>query len=153
MRVGLALLVFVAPAIAGAAGPPIDASETQIRGALSEMHQAASALDADRFMNWYLQDPSLTITFDGHIMRGWEVIRDQQRRWWSASTTKLTYIEDMPPEVRLLGPDVATTLQSMTIGGDIPQGAAKPTHLTVTSVWKKRPEGWRIVIAHESISQ
>jgi uncharacterized protein (TIGR02246 family) len=152
VNVRLALLLIAAPSL-GLGAPPADPSEAQIRSALEGMHQAASALDADRFMSWYLHDPSLTITFDGHSLSGWDAILQQQRRWWAGYKSKPAYVEDKPPQIRLLAPDVATTLQWMTVGGGDATDTAKSAHLVVTSVWKKYSEGWRIVVAHESFSQ
>lgn len=112
------------------------------------MTRAADALDADRFMAWYWNSPSLAITFDGETLRGWAPILDQQRRWWSDQAGGASFAEERPPEITLQGPGVATSIQWMTVSGPT---ARKPARLVITSVWMKRPEGWRIVLAHESL--
>lgn len=123
-------------------------AEVQIRTAIADMNRAAVALDADRFMAWYWNSPALAITFDGETMRGWRPILDQQRLWWSDKTAAISFVEKRPPEITVQGGDVATTIQWMSVKS---AKDAKPADLTITSVWKKRPEGWRIVLAHESL--
>jgi uncharacterized protein (TIGR02246 family) len=147
----LALLVLVVPTLKGAAVSETVGAEATIRVALSAMQDAANAHDTDRFMNWYLHDNSLVITFDGDTMRGWQAIRDQQLAWWDNGKSKAVYREEQRPEITMQGSDIATTVQWLEVSGPTVDNKAKPARLVVTSVWKQRPEGWRIVLAHESL--
>lgn len=141
-------LFLVAPAAVHAAAPQPQDAETQVRAAITAMNTAAAELDADRFMAWYWNSPSLMITFDDETLQGWQVILEQQREWWSDRSSGVQYAEERPAVVRVQSADVVTTIQWMTVkdGQD-----AVLTRLVVTSVWKKLPEGWRIVLAHETL--
>lgn len=150
MRRRLALLFPVALMLSGAAAPETVGAEAPIRAALSAMKDAANAHDTDRFMNWYLHDRSLVITFDGETMRGWQTIRDQQLAWWENGKSKAVYSEERRPQITMQAATVATTVQWLKVNAPTVGTKAKPARLVVTSVWKQRPEGWRIVLAHES---
>ena len=141
-------LLLTAPAAVHAVAPQSQSAETDVRAALLEMHAAAANLDADRFMAWYWNSPSLVITFDDQTMQGWQDILSQQQEWWSDKSSGVQYAEERPAMVMVQSADVVTTVQWMALKDR--QGAVL-TRLVVTSVWKKLPEGWRIVLAHETL--
>ncbi|MCW2414225.1 ketosteroid isomerase-like protein [Sphingobium sp. B8D3A] len=113
------------------------------------MISAAEKLDADDFMRSYWQSPSLVITFDGETMRGWDVILSEQRKWWSDKNAGIKFKEGRPAEIVSQGNDVATSIQWMNVTD---AGHKKPGKLVITSVWRKLPEGWRVVLAHETLT-
>jgi ketosteroid isomerase-like protein len=57
------------------------------------------------------------------------------------------------PEITEISADVIATLQSMEVTSTGPDGKQASAQVVATSVWKKLPEGWRIVLAHESLIQ
>jgi uncharacterized protein (TIGR02246 family) len=120
----------------------------EVRRAIANMNVAASKLDADTFMVWYWNSSSLVITFDGEVMRGWQNILAAQRGWWSDKKSGVRFTEAREPEIVSQGHDVITTIQWMNVADP---KSASPSKLIITSVWRKRAEGWRIVLAHESL--
>lgn len=136
------------PVIAHAAAVQAEAPEAEVRDALASMNSAAADLNADEFMGWYWDSPSLVITFDGETMRGWEKILAEQRKWWSDKSSGIKFAEQRPAEIMMQGSGVATSIQWMAVG---PGDGGNPSKLVITSVWKKLPQGWRIVVAHESL--
>jgi len=151
MRTLFPLLLLVALSGGRTADTDRTTDEVQIQNALEKMNQAAGVLDADRFMAWYLHSPSLVLIFDGQTIRGWQANLDQQHKWWSGIKPGMIYTDERAPEITLQSADIATTLQWMLV--DNSRGAAHPTRLTVTSVWKHVPDGWRIIMAHESLTR
>jgi len=142
-------LLLSAPAAIHAAVLQPQSAEIEVRSALVEMNAAAAELDADRFMVWYWNSPSLVITFDDQTMEGWQAILSQQKEWWSDKSSGVQYAEERPAMVIVQSADVVTTVQWMAVRDG--QGALL-TRLVVTSIWKKLPEGWRIVLAHETLN-
>jgi uncharacterized protein (TIGR02246 family) len=120
---------------------------------LEEMLSAANAHDTNRFMAAYVPDESLIVTFDDMTMRGWKAVRDQQFEWWNGGESDAVYSLRSVPEIKVIGPDVAATLQSMDVSSTGPNGVKSTVSVVATSIWKKLPEGWRIVLAHESLIQ
>ncbi|MFT3968354.1 MAG: nuclear transport factor 2 family protein [Sphingobium sp.] len=150
MRLVAIALLLSAPANAELASAGAQDPESEVRTAIAGMNKAASDLDADRFMDWYWNSPSLTITFDGETMRGWQPVLDQQRKWWSDKQAGIRFLEQRPAEIVARDADVVTSVQWMTVGSGTE--GARPAQLVITSVWKKLPEGWRIVLAHETLT-
>ena len=148
-----AVLFFVLAPYMGAAfcdtpGPSV---QDQLRPLLDEMIQAANAHDTDRFMSVYVHSPTLIVTFDDLTMHGWQTVRDQQLQWWNNGNSDAVYRLRSAPEITVISPDVVATLQSMDVSSTGPSGAKASMLVVATSVWKKLPEGWRIVLAHESL--
>ena len=132
---------------ANATSAPIVDPVDQVRASIVDMNKAAEKLDADGFMRSYWQSPNLTITFDGETMRGWTSILGEQRKWWSDKQAGISFAEQRPPEVVAQSDGVVTSIQWMKV---ISAGK-KPSQLVITSVWKKLPGGWRVVLAHETL--
>jgi ketosteroid isomerase-like protein len=143
-------LMFAAllPAITIACAAQAETGPGEVRRAIAGMNVAASKLDADTFMGWYWNSPSLVITFDGEVMRGWQNILAAQRGWWSDKKNGVRFTQARAPEIASQGCDVVTTIQWMDVADP---KSALPSKLVITSVWRKRAEGWRIVLAHESL--
>lgn len=143
-------LMFAAllPAITIPYAAQAETGPVEVRRAIAGMNVAASRLDADAFMVWYWNSPSLVITFDGKVMRGWQNILAAQRGWWSDKKSGVRFTEAHEPEIASQGSDVITTIQWMNVADP---KSPSPSKLVITSVWRKRAEGWRIVLAHESL--
>ena len=125
----------------------------QVRALLNEMLDAANAHDTDRFMSVYARSPSLKVTFDGVTMRGWQTVRDEQLQWWDDGKSDAVYRMRAAPEITEISQDVTATLQSMEVTSTGSNGMKTTVQVVATSIWKKLPEGWRIVLAHESLVQ
>ncbi|WP_298092365.1 nuclear transport factor 2 family protein [uncultured Sphingomonas sp.] len=146
MRCSWVATAFVA--LTGAGVAHAQSGEDQVRRAIMDMNRAAERLDADAFMRSYWRSPRLTITFDAETMRGWDTIAREQRKWWADKNAGIRFEEQGPAEIVSQGKGVVTSLQHMRVSR---AGDPKPARLVITSVWKKLPEGWRVVLAHESL--
>jgi uncharacterized protein (TIGR02246 family) len=151
-RVLLSVLFLLISVHARAAEHPQSVPE-QLNPLLEEMLSAANAHDTNRFMAAYITDESLIVTFDDMTMRGWKAVRDQQFEWWNGGKSDAVYSLRSAPEIKVIDPDVAATLQSMDVSSTGPNGVKSTVSVVATSIWKKLPEGWRIVLAHESLIQ
>ena len=138
--IGFALVIHASPSLAST---PVD----EVRTVIAAMNKAAEELDADEFMRSYWDSPDLVITFDGQTMRGWTTILGEQRRWWSDKSAGITFKEERAPEIVAQSDDIVTSIQWMKVA----KAGSKPSQLVITSVWKKVPQGWRVVVAHETL--
>lgn len=156
MKILLQLLLLFVAFVPVAQASPKEASpsiEAQLTPLLNEMLSAANAHDTDRFMAVYAHSPSLMVTFDDQTMRGWQTVRDQQFQWWDGGKSDAVYRLRSAPEITVIATDVVGTLQSMEVSGTGPSGTKGTVVVVATSIWRKLPEGWRIVVAHESLIQ
>ena len=128
-------------------------SKQEIQAHLDEMLLAANAHDTDRFMVAFVQSPELVFTIHDMTIIGWKELREQQLKWWDYGKAKVQYAERTPPIFRPLGQDLVVTVQSLTARTSLPDGTTRNKNLSFTAIWKKLPQGWRIVVAHESFAK
>lgn len=151
MRLISLLLLTVCMFVASHAAAEQPEASQQLQPLLDEMLLAANAHDTDRFMALYDNSPALVLTFDDTTLRGWQAIRDQQLEWWNGGTSDAVYRLRSAPQVTVIDADVVATLQDMDVTATGPDGKSGTVRVVATSIWKKLPEGWRIVLAHESM--
>jgi ketosteroid isomerase-like protein len=125
----------------------------EVAAALKGMGDAANAHDVERHVGYYAHIPNVTLIADGEPLIGWEAIRDKQQEWWHNGKTDVVYQIQGPPEVLELARNVVVTTLLMKAHRTLPSGEVKESRFAVSSIWQKRPEGWRVVYSHESTSR
>lgn len=165
----LLLLLAGSLALAGAGAQPAAVEPADSEGALSDrnrvvaeimplftaMQDAANAHDAEAHLACYMRSPALTFVVNGTVIRGWDALLAQQRKWWPGGRIAPTDAAHQPYRL-VAGPDfvVGPGLAMVTFVVDArrvrPEGTTlRP--LAISQLWRKRAEGWRIVHAHESL--
>jgi ketosteroid isomerase-like protein len=130
-----------------------DTSQKQVESALAGMGAAANAHDVDRHVRFYARDSSTILIVNGEGITGWDAIRSKQREWWSDGKTDVIYTLQGRPDVRLLAPDLALTTLLMKSRRTTQSGTVQEGSFAVSAVWKKRPEGWKVIYSHESTAR
>jgi len=150
LRHGLTVAILMSLLSACATIVAPDATRAQISASLAEMGAAANAHDIDRHVGFYARDSSTELIFNGEPIVGWDAIYAKQREWWQNGKTDVVYAPRGRPDVRLLSPDLAVTTLLMKSTRTMPDETIKEGNFAVSAIWKKLPEGWRIIYAHES---
>ena len=144
------------PAGIGRASEPAPNAEeqakTEVARSLAEMGAAANAHDVERHVAFYARDSFVTLIVNGEPITGWEAIRDRQREWWKNGKTDVVYEVNGRPQFLVLAPDVMLTTLFMIRRRHV-DGGVSDIGLAVSAIWKKRPEGWRVIYSHESMSR
>jgi ketosteroid isomerase-like protein len=140
-------MVFVYPGVR--ADVPID-PKAEVAAALKGMGDAANAHDVERHVGYYAHIPDVTLIVDGEPIVGWDTIRDKQKEWWSNGKTDVVYQMQGAPEVLELAPNVLVTTLFMRAHRTLPSGEVREGRFAVSSIWQKRPDGWKVVYSHES---
>ncbi len=122
----------------------------EVAAALKGMGDAANAHDVERHVGYYAHIPNVTLIVDGEPLIGWDTIRDKQKEWWNNGKTDVVYQIQGAPEVLELAPNVVVTTLLMKAHRTLPSGEVKDGRFAVSSIWQKRPEGWKVVYSHES---
>jgi ketosteroid isomerase-like protein len=117
---------------------------------LAAQLRAANAHDTDRFLASYVHDSTLVLVFNGHVIRGFAAVREQQLAWWQNGASDVAYSERAPADFTILDPTVVLVMQELTSKRTLPVGGATTGDFVATTVWQKRGDGWRVVEAHES---
>jgi len=119
-------------------------SVAEIQSVLSAQQEAWNRGDIDAFMNGYAQSPSTVFVSEDEVRRGWETVRDRYRAKYS-DRAKMGTLRFSEIEVTALSQDAAVVL-----GGWRLKRASDEPHGRFTLVFKRLPEGWRIVHDHTS---
>ena len=117
---------------------------TQIRSVLQAQQDAWNRGDIDGFMNGYARSASIVFVSGDTIERGWQTVRDRYRKKYS-SRAKMGTLTFFGLEITLLSSDsaVASGRWKLKRTNDQPHGR-------FTLIFKRLPEGWRIVRDHTS---
>jgi ketosteroid isomerase-like protein len=122
----------------------------EVAAALKGMGDAANAHDVERHVGYYAHIPGVTLIVDGEPFVGWDTIRDKQKEWWNNGKTDVVYQLQGAPEVLELAHNVMVTTLLMKAHRTLPSGEVREGRFVVSSIWQKRPEGWKVVYSHES---
>jgi ketosteroid isomerase-like protein len=127
-------------------------ASTAVGASLAQMGAAANAHDIDKHVGFYAHDASTELIFNGEQIIGWDSIRAKQAEWWNGGKTDVVYTILAKPDVRAITPELAITTLAMRSRRTAPSGDVTAGFFAVSSVWQKRPEGWRVIYSHESTS-
>ena len=119
-------------------------SVAEIQSVLTAQQDAWNRGDIDAFMNGYARSASTVFTSEDEVRRGWETVRDRYHMRYS-DRAKMGTLSFSEIEVTVLSPDAAVVLGRWKLKreNDEPHGR-------FTLIFKRLPEGWRIVHDHTS---
>jgi ketosteroid isomerase-like protein len=139
----IALCIYMVSPSSGAL-PETEATVTQIQSVLHDQQDAWNRGDVEAFMNGYAHSRSTVFISEDTVTRGWETVRDRYRKKYSdrASMGRLTF-SDL--QITSLSPDAAVVLGHWEL-----ERAEDRPHGRFTLIFKRLPEGWRIVHDHTS---
>ena len=122
-------------------------SVAEIQSVLTAQQDAWNRGDIDAFMNGYARSASTVFTSEDEVRRGWETVRDRYHMRYS-DRAKMGTLSFSEIEVTVLSPDAAVVLGRWKLKreNDEPHGR-------FTLIFKRLPEGWRIVHDHTSAAK
>ena len=114
-------------------------SVAEIQSVLTSQQDAWNRGDIDAFMNGYARSASTVFVSQDEVSRGWETVRDRYRVKYS-DRTKMGTLNFSEIEVTMLSPEAAVVLGRWRLKrtNDEPHGG-------FTLIFRRLPEGWRIV--------
>jgi len=120
------------------------AAISEIRAVLQAQQEAWNRGDIDSFMNGYARAETTVFVSGDEVTRGWQTVRDRYLKKYGdrARMGTLTF-SDL--EIEPLGPDSALALGRWEL-----KRASDNPHGRFTLIFRKTPEGWRIVHDHTS---
>ena len=129
---------------AAPAGTPNRVVVAQIRSVLRAQQDAWNRGDIDGFMNGYARSASTVFISEDSIRRGWETVRARYRQKYS-DRAKMGTLSFSDIEINLLSSDAAVVLGRWRL-----ERAKDRPHGRFTLIFRRLPEGWRIVHDHTS---
>jgi len=124
--------------------------QQQVAQLIAELLASANSHDTDRHCAVYARDAALIFIVNGEVIRGWDAYRERQRQWWDDGRATGSYEYRGEPAYEALGDDLGLTTAVIVARAELPDGQIRQRELVASALWKRRPEGWRIVYAHES---
>ena len=119
-------------------------SVAEIQSVLTAQQDAWNRGEIDAFMTAYAQSASTVFVSEDEVTRGWETVRDRYRVKYS-DRAKMGTLSFSDIEVTMLSPDAAVVLGRWRL-----KRANDQPHGRFTLIFKRLPEGWRIVHDHTS---
>lgn len=128
-------------------------ASAEVAPLLAEMGAAANSHDVERHVGFYAHDVSVIFIFNGEAIIGWESIRDKQREVWRNGKSDVVYTVQGQPDFREPAPGLVLTTMFMKSRRTMPSGEVSTGDFAVSSLWQRRPEGWRVIYCHESTTR
>jgi len=119
-------------------------SAAEIQFVLNAQQDAWNRGDIDAFMNGYARSASTVFISEGEVRRGWETVRERYRLKYS-DRAKMGTLNFSEIEITALSPDAAVVLGRWRL-----KRSTDEPHGRFTLIFKRLPEGWRIVHDHTS---
>jgi ketosteroid isomerase-like protein len=119
-------------------------SQQEMQSVLNRQAAAWNKGDIDGYMNGYWKSDSLIFTSGGKIQRGWGATLDKYKKSYN-SKEKMGTLEFSQLEFHELSPDAAWVLGHWEL-----QRKADHPNGVFTLIFRKFPEGWKIVHDHTS---
>jgi uncharacterized protein (TIGR02246 family) len=130
--------------VVGAAPQKPPNATAEIQSVLRAQQDAWNRGDIDEFMNGYARSASTVFVSDDQVRRGWDTVRERYRQKYS-DRTKMGTLAFSDLEITILSPDAAVVLGRWAL-----KRKTDEPHGRFTLIFKRLPEGWRIVHDHTS---
>lgn len=127
----------------------LPSSEAAVQAVLRTQQDAWNRHDLDAFMAGYWNSPELTFFSGGNERNGWQATLDRYRAAYASPGHEMGKLEFSALRIEMLGSDAAFVRGSWHL--TMPDG--KTPHGLFTLVFRKFPEGWRIVHDHTSVAE
>ena len=122
------------------------AARSAIRKVIEEQQAAWNRQDLEAFMAGYWNSPELTFFSGGHESKGWQAALDRYKKNYQSAGHEMGKLEFANLRIEILGPEAAFARGefhlTMTDG--------KTPHGLCTLVFRRFPDGWKIVHDHSA---
>ena len=142
--VPLLLLTTIAAAATQPASP-----QAAIREVLNKQVEAWNRKDLQGFMQGYWRSPELTFVSGATVYRGWDNALERYRKAYQSEGKQMGQLAFSDMQIETLGPSAALVRGAFHLA--MPDG--KQPHGVFTLVFRKFPEGWRIIHDHTCAAQ
>jgi beta-aspartyl-peptidase (threonine type) len=143
------ILLLGAIAILAVSGSGQDAGNTAhaaIRKVIEDQQAAWNRHDLEAFMAGYWNSPELTFFSGAHEAKGWQAALDRYQKNYQSAGHEMGKLDFTNLRIEMLGPEAAFVRGEFHLA--MPDG--KTPHGLFTLIFRKFPEGWKIVHDHSA---
>src|SRR5579863_4721375 len=130
-------------------GDAILSSGAAVEAVLRTQQEAWNRHDLDAFMEGYWNSPELTFFSGANERNGWQATLDRYRATYASPGHEMGKLEFSELRIEMLSPDWAFVRGSW----HLTMADGKTPHGLFTLVFRKFPEGWKIVHDHTSAAE
>jgi ketosteroid isomerase-like protein len=127
---------------------PLAAQQSPVQQVLEQQQAAWNHHDLEAFMAGYWNSPELTF-FGAKRASGWQATLDRYRKTYQGAGREMGNLEFSDLKIEQLAPDAAFVRGSWKLI----MSDGKTPHGFFTLVFRKFPEGWKIVHDHSSLEE
>jgi beta-aspartyl-peptidase (threonine type) len=146
LRVWRATFLLVLSASCSAAPTPGQDAVKDVRGVWTKQIEAWNRGDLDGFMAGYWKSPDLVFFSNGTETRGWQATLDRYRTRYQTEGKQMGTLDFPELEILTLGPETAMARGRWRLK----MSDGKESSGMTSVIFRKLPEGWRIVHDHSS---
>ena len=144
-RISLLLVLFSA-LISSAQNTDYSEVEQGVHGVLSAQQNAWNRRDLDAFMSGYWNSPELTFFSGAEVHSGWQATMDRYRQRYQSAGHEMGRLEFSDVTIQPLAADAAFVRGTW----HLTMADGKMPHGLFTLVFRKFPDGWKIIHDHTS---
>jgi ketosteroid isomerase-like protein len=138
--------IMAALAIAGVGQDTTPADRAAIRKVIEDQQAAWNRRDLEDFMAGYWNSPELTFFSGAHESKGWQAALDRYKNSYQSAGHEMGKLEFANLRIEILGPEAAFVRGEF----HLTMSDGKTPHGLFTLVFRKFPEGWKIVHDHSA---
>jgi ketosteroid isomerase-like protein len=143
-RSALILAVLLLTAFAPAQTP-----QAAIEKVLTDQQSAWNHHDLDAFMRGYWNSPEVTFSSKGETITGWQATFDRYRKTYQSPGAEMGQLEFSGLKIEMLGKSAAFVRGEFRLT----MHDGKTPHGVFTLIFRKFPDGWKIIHDHTSASE
>jgi ketosteroid isomerase-like protein len=152
LGIALALPVFLLTFVSAQASPAdtsLAAPKAAIESVLHAQQAAWNRHDLESFMTGYWNSPQLTFFSGAEEHDGWQATLDRYRARYASAGHEMGKLEFSGLRIEILGADAAFVRGAWQLA----MSDGKTPHGLFTLIFRKFPEGWKIVHDHTSSAE
>jgi beta-aspartyl-peptidase (threonine type) len=125
---------------------PAGVARGTIRKLIEDQQASWNRQDLEGFMSGYWNSPELTFFSGAHESQGWQAALDRYKKNYQGAGHEMGKLEFANLRIEMLGPEAAFVRGEF----HLTMSDGKTPHGLFTLVFRKFPEGWRIVHDHSA---
>jgi len=124
----------------------VDAGRVAIHKVIEDQQVAWNRQDLEGFMAGYWNSPELTFFSGAHESKGWQAALDRYKKNYQGAGHEMGKLEFANLRIEVLGPEAAFVRGEF----HLTMSDGKTPHGLFTLVFRKFPQGWKIVHDHSA---
>jgi len=124
-------------------------TEPAVRQVLERQQEAWNHHDLESFMAGYWNSPELTFFSGAKIYSGWQSTLERYRKTYQSEGREMGKVEFSDLKIEALAPDAALVRGAW----HLTMSDGKTPHGWFTLVFRKFPDGWKIIHDHTSAAE